>query len=72
MPDKVVKLELVEMGEGFRFEANQILDGARDQPFTIISVIGQLEDGTIWVTGSANAGETMILLERAKKQIIDG
>ncbi len=67
----VTKLELVEVGDGFRFEADQILDGAKGQPFTVISIIGQLEDGIMWVSGSANAGETMILLERAKRHILD-
>ncbi len=71
MTENVVKLELVEVGEDFRFEINQILDGARDQPFTTISIIGQLEDGTMWVSGSVNAGEIMILLERAKQYILD-
>lgn len=29
MNENVVKLELVEVGEGFRFEADQILEGAK-------------------------------------------
>ena len=29
-------------------------------------------DGEIWISGSANAGETLILMERAKRQIVFG
>lgn len=65
----VVKLEVVTVGEGFRFDADEILEAAKGQGFTTCVILGQLEDGTIWVTSSANAGEAMILMERAKRQI---
>ena len=37
-----------------------------------MAVLGQLEVGSFWVSGSANAGETLILMERAKRQICFG
>lgn len=58
----VIKLELIEVGEGFRFEADAILEAAK----------GQLEDGTIWISGNANAGETLVLMERAKRICVFG
>jgi hypothetical protein len=67
---KVVKLEVVEVGEGFRFEADEILSGAMGQEFACLAIIGELSDGKIWVSGTANAGETLILLERAKRFIV--
>ena len=68
----VVKLELVEVGEGFRFEADAILEAAKGQPFTTVAVLGQLEDGTTWISGNANAGEILVLMERAKRIAVFG
>lgn len=69
---EVVKFQPVEVGEGFRFEPDAILEAAKGQGFTTVVVLGQLEDGSFWVSGSANAGETLILMERAKRQICFG
>lgn len=69
---EVVKLQPVEVGEGFRFEPDAILEAAKGQGFTTVAVLGQLEDGSFWVSGSANAGETLILMERAKRQFCFG
>lgn len=69
---EVVKLQPVEVGEGFRFDADAILEAAKRKGFTTVAVLGQLEDGSFWVSGSANAGETLILMERAKRQICFG
>lgn len=72
MTDNVHKLELVEVGEDFRFDPDAILEAAKGKDFARVSVIGELPDGSIWVSGSANAGETIILMEMAKHQIIFG
>ena len=69
---EVVKLQPVEVGEGFRFDPDAILEAAKGKGFTTVVVLGQLEDGSFWVSGSANAGETLILMERAKRQICFG
>ena len=68
----VLKFNPVEVGDGFRFDPDEILESAKGQPFTIVSIIAETEDGKIWVSGSANAGETLILLERAKDFVIFG
>lgn len=68
----VVKLELVEVGEGFRFDPDALLEAAKGQGFERLAILGQLPDGSLWVSGSANAGETLILIELAKHQIIHG
>lgn len=70
MTDNVVKLHLVEVGEGFRFDADHVLDAAKGKDMSCVAVIGELPDGSLWVSGSANAGETLILLERAKYKIV--
>lgn len=68
----VTKLELVEVGEGFRFDPDDLLEAAKGQGFTRLAILGENPDGTLWVSGSANAGETVILIELAKHQIIHG
>lgn len=68
----VVKFEPVLVGEGFRFDPDELLEAAKGQGFTTVAILGQMEDGSYWVSGSANAGETLILIERAKHQIIFG
>ena len=66
------KFEPVLVGEGFRFDPDQILEQAKGQGFTNIVIIGENPDGTTWVSSAANAGEAMILMERAKKFIVFG
>lgn len=68
----VTKLELVEVGEGFRFDPDDLLEAAKGQKFTRLAILAENEDGTLWVSGTANAGETVILIELAKHQIIHG
>lgn len=68
----VLKFEPRVVGEDYRFEADEILDAAKGRGFTTIAIIGELEDGSIWASGSANAGETLILMEKAKRQICFG
>lgn len=67
----VTKLELVTVGEGFRFDPDELLEAAKGQGFTNLVILGELPDGDdVWVSGMANAGEAMILMERAKLQIV--
>lgn len=66
----VVKLELVEVGEGFRFDADELLEKAKGNITGRLAIIGEMEDGSLWLSGTANAGETMILIEKAKAQIV--
>lgn len=72
MADNVHKLQLVEVGEGFRFEADEILEAAKGQGLVNVVIVGELPDGELWVSGASNAGLVMILMERAKLQIIQG
>lgn len=72
MKSNVIKFEPVEVGEAYRFDADEILECAKGQEFTSLAVLGQLEDGSYWITGNANAGEILMLMERAKHQLIFG
>ncbi len=77
MSDNVIKLVPNEVGENFKFDSDVILEEAKNKAFTSVVVIGELpepdEDGaTLWVSSAVNAGEALILLERAKYLIVHG
>ena len=68
----VVKFDPVLVGENYRFDPDEILEAAKGQGFGKMAVIAEMTDGSIWVSGSANAGETLVLMERAKHYIVFG
>lgn len=68
----VVKFEPTVVGEDYRFDPDGILETAKGQGFTELVVIGTLPDGTQWTSGNCNAGEALILMERAKHDLIFG
>ena len=71
MTATVHKLELVEIGDGVRLDPNKVLDGAKGKDWIRLMVVGQIEgESGIYIAGNANAGETLILMELAKLQII--
>lgn len=72
MTAEIHKLQPVEVGEGFRFDPDELLEAAKGHGFTNLVIIGEKEDGEQWVSGMANAGETLVLMERAKRQIVFG
>lgn len=72
MSSNVLYFDPVVVGDGYRFDPDEVLDAAKGQGFTTLAVLGELEDGSIWVSGNANAGETLVLMERAKKVVIFG
>ncbi len=72
MSQNVVRLHPVSSGSSYREDASELLETAKQNAFALVSVIGELEDGTIYVTGTANAGETLILLHRAISRIVNG
>ncbi len=61
---------LTEVGAGYREDPDTMLEAAKGQGFRTLAIIGELEDDTIWISGSANAGETLILMERAKHDLV--
>lgn len=69
---KVLKFDPVVVGDGFRFDADDILEKAKGQGFSTLAVLGITEDGDLWLSGNANAGEVLVLMERAKHLIVFG
>ncbi|XHB99366.1 phosphoribosylformylglycinamidine synthase [Nitratireductor sp. ac15] len=72
MTEKIVQFHPETIGEAFRFDPDEILEAAKGQEFTTVAVLGQLPDGTIWISGNANAGETLVLMERSKRVVVFG
>lgn len=71
MTDNVHKLEPVKVGENFRFDPDVILEKAKGKGFTNLIIIGELpDDDSLYFAGMANFGKAMILMERAKLQVI--
>lgn len=72
MGDNVTEFRPVSIGAGYKFDADKILTEALGQGFRSVVIIGELEDGELWVSSAVNAGEALILIERAKHQIVFG
>lgn len=68
----VHKFTPVEVGENHRFDPDEILAEAQGQGFTNLVILGELPDGEMYVAGMANAGESLIMIERAKRVIVFG
>ena len=69
-PDNVIKLIPEEVGEGFRLDADELLDAAKGNDFDTLVIMGQMADGQLWISGSANLGETIVLIELAKNHLL--
>lgn len=72
MPDNVVKFHPVEVGAGFKIDTDEMLEATKGTKFGRLVILGDLEDGELYVAGSANAGETLILLHQAINRIVTG
>ena len=68
----VHKFEPKDIGEQFRFNPDEVLEAAKGRDFPLLAIIAQNPDGSIYLGGNANAGVTLILMERAKHQICFG
>jgi hypothetical protein len=69
---EIVPLRLVSVGDGFRFDPDKLLAGAMGQGFTNLVILAeQADDDKLYIASMANAGEAMVMIERAKLQIIE-
>lgn len=71
MSDNVLKFQPEVVGEGFRFDPDELLEAAKAQGFDRLVIIADYKDQSgIWISGTANAGESMMLIEAAKMSLI--
>lgn len=71
---EVVRLSdhLLEIGDNYRFDADELLENAKGQDFTNLLILGQNADGSIYISGASNAGMALVMMELAKHQLIHG
>ena len=72
MTAEIVQLNPETVGDEYRFDPDQVLEDSKRQGFVTLVVLAQNEDGDIWITGNANVGETLVLMERAKHHLVFG
>jgi hypothetical protein len=70
--DNVVKLHLVDFGDGARFDPDQMLEDAKGQGFVQILITGELPNGDLVLFASHGIGDAVFLLERAKYKLLQG
>lgn len=58
------------VGEGYRFDADEVLEAAKGHEFSALMVIGELEGGSFYIAGNCNAGEGVILMRRVEMKLI--
>lgn len=72
MTGAVVKLKLVgDCGAGRKVASNRVLAAARSKLNEVV-VLGYTHDGGIYAASSSGPGDTLWLIEHAKKWLLDG
>ncbi len=71
MTGEIIKFHPVEIGDGYRFDPDEVLESAKGQAFDLLVIIGVNAEG-MQTYGNANAGESLILMERAKHYVVFG
>lgn len=68
--ENVMKFHPTVVGDGYRFDADEILEGAKGRNMETLVIIGQLPNGDLWVSSDVNAGTALVLIHRAINQIV--
>lgn len=59
------------VGEAYRLDADQILEEAKGKNYSRLVILGEIKDeADLYVAGTASVGESLILMELAKLQVI--
>lgn len=72
MSAEVVTLHNELIGSGRRVEPNRVLAGARSAGLKEVFVCGFDADGDIYIAGSEGPGDTLWLIEIAKRHLLAG
>jgi hypothetical protein len=70
--EKVVRLSphLTTVGPGYKFDVDEVLEGAKGQGLEQVVIVGVQPNGMPWVSSAQNLAETVVLLERAKHWLL--
>jgi hypothetical protein len=66
----VIQFNPIDIGDDYKFDPDEILEKAKGQGFTNVAIIGELPDGSTWLSGAASSAETIMLMERAKLMLL--
>ena len=67
-----IDTRLLQIGAGRKIDPDMVLEEAKGEGFERLLLIGEREDGSIYVAGNVNAGEILFLMERSKRVIVFG
>ena len=71
MTAKIVQLVPNEVSADFRFDVDTTLEKMKGKAITSLLIIAETEDG-LEIEGNCNAGEALVLMERARHDIVFG
>ena len=74
-PDNVVPLMLVEAGEHFKCNSDEMLDAAKGMKYKRLVIFGEYEEETdegdsYYLASNCSIGEALILFEKFKRFVI--
>lgn len=72
MTAEIVQLVPDEVGDEYRFDPDAELEAAKGKRLQSILIIGQTEDGGLYIGGNLNAGGGLVLMEMAKHALVFG
>ena len=72
MTDNVIGFRPEIVGEGFRLNPDEMLENTKGNGLKKLCIIGETEDGELYIAGSDNLGETLMLLLRLQHKIARG
>lgn len=72
MTADILKLVPNEIGADFRFDADAVLESMKGKSFTGLLVFGLCEDGSVDIQGNCNAGEALVIMIRAARELVFG
>ena len=72
MTDNVVEFPFKLVGENAELDPDEMLENNKGQNFKTLCIIGELEDGELYVASSVNLGKTLVLLFRFQHQLATG
>lgn len=68
---EIVPLRVVSVGDGYKFDPDVLLENAKGKKFAQLVIIAEREDtDELWISSMSNAGVSLMVLERAKLQLI--
>lgn len=68
--DNIIPFVPVEVGDGYKFDADEVLEEAKGQDFIRLVLVGEKPDGEVYVAASDGIAESLLLFERGKMKIL--